>query len=389
MKTINPVLVLSFTLLVVMLGYGMILPVMPFYIEHFGAGGMEMGWLMSAYSLMQLVFAPLWGFLSDRLGRKPVLMVGITGYALTMFLMGLAEGFWMLFTARVFSGILSAATLPTAMAYVGDETPEDDRGAGMGRLSAAMGVGVVAGPLLGGFLSSGQLSLPFFIGSGVALLALLLVCLFLPESRSRKKSREEKTFSLKKALDLVAGPAGVMLLMILVMAFGLANFQGIGGLYVVDKFQFDTGQVGFMWMVMGAVLVASQGFLVGPLIRRFGERAMIYFGMAGGAMGFLGMSVAGNPVVVFITLALFTLSLAIGAPAMNAALSRLAGDRQGAMMGLNSGAASLGRVIGPLSAGYLYDINIEIPFYSGAIVLIADLLISLVAWKKPKVEDQP
>ncbi|MBN2148282.1 MAG: MFS transporter, partial [Anaerolineales bacterium] len=167
--------ILSFTLLVVMVGYGLVLPIMPLYIQNLGAGGRELGWLMSTYSLMQLICAPLWGVLSDRWGRKPVLSIGIFGYAAALLFFGLATKFWMLFVARTLSGILSSATMPTAMAYIGDNTAEQERSAGMGKLGAAMGIGIVLGPLLGGWLSESSLQLPFFIGSAAAMFALLLV----------------------------------------------------------------------------------------------------------------------------------------------------------------------------------------------------------------------
>src|SRR5512138_959540 len=187
------VLILSFTLLVVMLGYGMVMPIMPFYIEHFGAGGRELGWMMSMYSLMQLICAPLWGILSDRIGRKPVLAFGVLGYAISLFLFGLATNFWMLFLARTLSGILSSATMPTAMAYIGDNAPEQERSAGMGQIGAATGIGIVLGPLMGGFLSTDSLSLPFFIGAGLAFLAFLLVIIILPESRLLQSATAQRT----------------------------------------------------------------------------------------------------------------------------------------------------------------------------------------------------
>jgi DHA1 family multidrug resistance protein-like MFS transporter len=162
MNTRRPTLILSFTLLVVMLGYGMVVPVMPFYIELLGAGGHELGWLMATYALMQLICAPLWGMLSDRIGRKPVLTIGVLGYAISLLLFGLATDFWILFVARSLSGILSSATMPTAMAFIGDSTHEQERSRAMGQLGAATSIGVVAGPLLGGLLSADSLALPFF-----------------------------------------------------------------------------------------------------------------------------------------------------------------------------------------------------------------------------------
>ena len=142
--------ILVVTLVVVMLGFGMIIPLIPFYIDAFGASGSELGLLMATFAAMQFFFAPVWGRLSDRHGRKWILMIGILGNALSQLFFGLSTELWMLFASRALTGILSAATLPTAMAYIGDSTSEEDRGGGMGMIGAAMGVGMVLGPGLGG-----------------------------------------------------------------------------------------------------------------------------------------------------------------------------------------------------------------------------------------------
>ena len=375
-------LILSFTLLVVMLGYGMVMPVMPFLIERLGAGGRELGWLISTYSLMQLICAPLWGILSDRIGRKPVIAVGVLGYAVTLFLFGLATEFWMLFVARTLAGMLSSAAMPTSMAYISDNVAEDERSGGMGQLGAATGVGIIAGPLLGGLLSEDSLSLPFFVGAGMALLSFLLVLLLLPESRPLREVGERQSIRLmdirvKTLREAVPGPAGWVLVLILIMSFGLANFQGIIGLYAVDKFGFSTGQVGMLWMVIGAVLILGQGGLTGPLTKRFGELWLIRAGLAGGAVGFLCISLAGNFGTLLLALGFFTLTLALIGPALNAYISRFASERQGRVMGMNAAAGSLGRVVGPLLAGPLYDANVEYPLWSGAATLLVGALLAL------------
>jgi DHA1 family multidrug resistance protein-like MFS transporter len=387
MKRRSPTLVLSFTLLVVMLGYGMVLPVMPFYIEELGAGGREMGWLMATYSLMQLIFAPVWGILSDRIGRKPVLTVGVLGYSVSLFLFGLSTQFWMLFAARTLSGILSSATMPTAMAYISDNAPAKERSGGMGQLGAAMGVGIVIGPLMGGLLSAESLSLPFFIGAALAFAAFLLVIAILPETHARQ-SAADRAPGLDRSLirSTLLGPAGILLLLVFTMSFGLASFQGITGLYVVDKFALNTQQVGAIWMVMGVTLILGQGALTGPLTKKFGELPLIRLGLAGGGLGFLGMSLAGNYLATLLTLGIFTLSLALVGPTLNAYLSTFSEDRHGALMGMNSAATSLGRVIGPLWAGYLYEVNIEYPFLSGAAALILALAITLGRMRKTQPE---
>lgn len=152
------ILILFFTLIIVMLGFGMIIPILPYYIKSFGAGGSALGFLMSIYGITQFIFAPIWGSLSDRYGRKPILMSGVLGNAIAQLVFGLSTQLWMLFVARALSGILSSATLPTAMAYIGDSTTANERGGKMGMIGAAMGIGMVIGPGLGGWMANLWLS---------------------------------------------------------------------------------------------------------------------------------------------------------------------------------------------------------------------------------------
>ena len=370
---------LSFTLLVVMVGYGLVLPIMPFYIQNLGAGGRELGWLMSTYSLMQLIFAPVWGLLSDRWGRKPVLSIGIFGYAATLLFFGLATQFWMLFLARTLSGILSSATMPTAMAYIGDNTSEGERSAGMGKLGAAMGIGIVLGPLLGGWLSEYSLQLPFFIGSAAAMLALLLVLFILPESHARQPASAARTpWSWRSVRGILLSSAGVLLLLIFIIGFGLAGFQGIIGLYVIQRLDFLTSQVGALWMVMGVVMIVVQGALMGPLTKRLGEVPLIRLVIGVSAVGYGLILLAGGFASLLLAVGFLTLSLALVGPALNARISHFAGDHMGGLMGLNSTATSLGRVLGPLWAGPLFDIELSYPFLGGMGILLLGFVVSLL-----------
>jgi multidrug resistance protein len=444
------VLLLSFVLLVVMIGYSVAMPLLPFYIEAFGVGGTQLGWLMSTYSLMQLICAPLWGILSDRYGRKPVLCVGVLGYALALFLIGLANSFTMLFLARSLSGLLSSAVMPSSMAYIGENSPEGERSKGMGQLGAATGIGVIIGPLVGGLLSTRSLALPFFVGSGLALLSLLLIIFLLPESRhvhpsaqvfgraslkrasstpaaragepdradrptaglrwwqrgnqssegatahshpspsdppviaspvfSRaKQSRSSPSVhpTIRLYTQLLLGPAGVLLLLLFIMSFGMTNFQGMLGLYFVDKFGSGTQQVSYIWMLMGLILIVAQGVLVGPLTKVLGELRLIKLGLLGGALGFALMALAMNYAVAMLALGFFILAVALIGPALNSHISGFAGQQQGAVMGLNSAFSSLGRIAGPLWGGYIYDVNITYPFFSGAATLLLGLVFSL------------
>jgi DHA1 family multidrug resistance protein-like MFS transporter len=177
-----------------------------------------------------------------------------------------------------------------------------------------------------------------------------------------------------------------LLLLVFIMSFGMTNFQGMIGLYVVDKFAFNTKQVGTVWMVMGFIMIIAQGVLVGPLTKKLGDLTLIRIGLLGGTIGFILVALAVDYTTTLLALGFFILSLALIGPALNSYLSGFAGENQGTVMGLNSAANSLGRVVGPLWGGYLYDINIEYPFFSGAMSLFVGLLVSLLGLRKQAVE---
>jgi len=248
----------------------------------------------------------------------------------------------------------------------------------MGQMGAAVGFGVIVGPLMGGLLAGTSLALPFFVGAALAFVAFLLVIFFLPETRSPNAIRTAKPSSTRQVyLNVLLGPAGILLLLIFIMSFGMTNFQGMLGLYVVDKLAFDARQVGAIWMLMGVILVVVQGVLVGPLIRRMGELRLIQTGLTGGVLGFLGVALAFDFPSVMAALTIFILAAALLGPPLNSYMSSLAGEHQGTVMGMNGAFNSLGRVLGPLWGGYVYDRNVAWPFLSGAATLAVGLVISL------------
>jgi DHA1 family multidrug resistance protein-like MFS transporter len=378
------VVLLSLTLGIVMLGFGMVMPIMPFYVESMGASATELGLLVAISPFIQLVASPLWGSVSDRRGRKPVLVAGLLGYGLSMVLFGLSTRLWMLFVARGVGALLSAATMPTTMAYVGDSTTDKERGGGMGTLGAAMGLGMVLGPALGGLLGSESLSTPFFLTAGVCLLTLLLVLLFLPESLPAE-ARQQRTARLKPGAPIrelwraLSGPLGVLLLMAFLVSFGLTNFQGIFGYYALKKFGYGTEEVGWILTVVGVVAAITQGALTGPLTSRWGEATVIKATLLASALTFALLLTANNLVTVLLTTGLFTLPNALLRPAVLSLTSKQAGVRQGAAMGLNNSFNSLGRVVGPVWAGFAFDLNYDLPYLSGAAIMFAGFLAGL-AW---------
>jgi DHA1 family multidrug resistance protein-like MFS transporter len=375
--------ILSLTLGVVMLGFGMVMPIMPFYIESMAASATELGLLVAISPFIQLVASPLWGGVSDRRGRKPVLVVGLLGYGLSMLLFGLSTELWMLFFARGLGALLSAATMPTTMAYVGDSTSEQDRGGGMGVLGAAMGLGMVLGPALGGLLGSESLSTPFFLTAGVCLLTLLLVLLFLPESlpvgaRRGAVARARPTAQVRELWQALYGPLGVLLLMAFLVSFGLTNFQGIFGYYALKKLGYGTEEVGWILTVVGIVAAVTQGALTGPLTKRWGEAAVIKATLLASAITFALLLTANNLATVLLTTGLFTLPNALLRPAVISLTSKHAEAQQGTAMGLNNSFNSLGRVVGPVWAGFAFDLNYNLPYLSGAVIMLLGFLVSLV-----------
>jgi DHA1 family multidrug resistance protein-like MFS transporter len=376
--------ILSLTLGVVMLGFGMVMPIMPFYVESMGASATDLGLLVAISPFIQLVASPLWGSVSDRRGRKPVLAVGLLGYGLSMLFFGLATELWMLFVARGLGALLSAATMPTTMAYVSDSTSERERGGGMGALGAATGLGMVLGPALGGLLGSESLSTPFFLTAAVCLLTLLLVLLFLPESlpagaRRQTAIRATPATQVRDLWQALFGPLGALLFMAFLVSFGLTNFQGIFGYYALKRFGYGTEKVGWILAVVGIVAALTQGVLTGPLTKRWGEATVIKATLLASAVTFALLLTANSLATVLLTTGLFTLPNALLRPAVISLTSKHAGGRQGAAMGLNNSFNSLGRVVGPIWAGFSFDLNYSLPYLSGAVVMFTGFLISL-AW---------
>jgi DHA1 family multidrug resistance protein-like MFS transporter len=380
------VTILSLTLGVVMLGFGMVMPIFPFYIESMGASATELGLLVAISPFIQLIASPLWGSISDRRGRKPVLVVGLLGYGISMVLFGLSTELWMLFVARGVGALLSAATMPTTMAYVSDSTSEQDRGGGIGALGAAMGLGMVLGPALGGLLGGESLSMPFFLTAAVCLVTLLLVLLFLPESLPAE-ARRQTAIMIRPAAQIrelwraLVGPLGVLLLMAFLVSFGLTTFQGIFGYYALKKFGYGTEEVGWILTVMGVVSAVTQGALTGPLTKRWGEAAVIKATLLASAVSF-GLLLAANSLpAILVTTGLFTLPNALLRPAVISLTSKRADTQQGVAMGLNNSFNSLGRIAGPIWAGFAFDLNYSYPYLSGAVIMFVGFLIAL-AWVK-------
>ena len=393
--------VLLACLFVVMIGLGITMPVLPFYVERLALEEgisrqslvMHVGLLTGVYALGQLVFAPVWGRLSDRTGRRPLILIGIAGYVVAQILFGLATSLWLLYAARVLGGILSSATLPVSAAYVADLTTDTERGRGMAWLGSAVSLGFVVGPALGGLLSRkdfhltatfghfkmDSFSVPFFAAAFLGLLTLIAAMRWLPESLPAPAPRAagEPT---KTNWPSLAGNLGPLVGLAFVGQFGLAIFEAMFALFAQAKFNYGPVKVGAVFVVCGLVMTVFQVGGVSFLSGRVRE----IFQIAGG-FGVMGISIAllalaHTTFTVMVLVGLLAFGMSFISPNLAALISKRGGNRRvGAALGVQNAANSLGQASGPLLGGALFIWQMNAPYFLAGALLIAVAL--LIGWK--------
>jgi MFS transporter, DHA1 family, multidrug resistance protein len=386
--------ILFMTMFIVMVGFGVIMPILPFYAEKLGATATHLGLLFASYSVVQFFFAPIWGEMSDRVGRKPMILLGLAGFGISFILFGLANSLWMLFAARILGGALSAATLPTVMAYIADTTDTKSRGSGLGLMGAAMGMGMIFGPVLGGFLGEYSASLPFFFSGGLAFAVLIFAFFMLPESRSVEARTHARTQTRRNSLkDIVAAlssPIGFVLIIAFLATFASANLEGTFALFSQVHLGFGESEMGLVFGVMGVVMALSQGLLVGRFINRWGEERMIQVGLISSAIGYLLFLLTFNMVSIMGVMAI----MGIGSAALNPAVNSLASkrtppDQQGRVMGIVNAYNSLGRVFGPVVGGVVFDLlGYQWPYLVGSTLFFSIYIISFMLFARNRAKQQ-
>jgi len=349
--------VLFLTLFMVMVGFGIILPILPFYAQSMGASATHLGLLFAIFSLMQFIFSPIWGRYSDKVGRRPVLILGLLGMALSFVLFGLARALWMLYAARMLGGLLSSAVLPVTMAYVADSTLEGQRGRGMGLMGAAMSLGLIFGPGLGGFLGELSPALPFFVAAALTLLVSGFAALCLPESLREAEGASAQNEARGKLLKALKSPVGAILLLGFISQLAFASLFGVFALFAEAKLGFGEGEMGLIFVAIGVIGAIGQGLLVGRSIGRWGEERVIQAGLFLSGIGFLSIILAYDLLSLIALTGVMALGTALLSPAISALISkRTPPDRQGSIMGLLNSFQSLGRIAGPLLSGAAFDL---------------------------------
>jgi MFS family permease len=371
-----------------LVGFGLIIPLLPFYGERFGASPQQVTILMAVYSLMAMLAAPVWGRLSDRIGRRPVLMASMLAAALAYLWLGLASALWMLFAARAFAGAC-AGNIAAAQAYIADVTSPERRARGMGMIGAAFGLGFIIGPALGGIvagndLATADLETPGLIAAGLSLIAFFGVVLLLPESRPAAARDRPSRGRIAVLRDTLGRPVLSRLLVVfflVILAF--AGMESTFALWAMRQFDWGPAQVGYSLTLVGLLSAIMQGGLIGTLTRRFGEERLMLGGLALIALGLLVLPLAHHLAPLLVALAALALGMGMMQPSLNSLISRRAGaDEQGEVMGVAQSIGSLSRVLGPVIAGALFEaFGRSSPFLWGALLVGAALL---VGWRLPR-----
>ncbi|HXE80385.1 MAG TPA: MFS transporter, partial [Vicinamibacterales bacterium] len=339
----SPLVIIFLTVFIDLLGFGIVIPLLPFYAGHFGASALAVGLLSTSFSVAQFVFAPFWGRLSDRIGRRPVILMGLAGSAASYALFAVAESLTMLVVARIMSGI-AGANIPTAQAFIADVTPPDQRARGMGVLGAAFGLGFALGPAVGGFMSRWGYSAPGWFAAALSLAAFALALAVLPETlppeargTSRRPSRLE---SFRMALARPQLPLVLAVYFLVLAAF--SSFESMFALYGEYRFGLTAASVGYVFTLVGVVLATIQGLLVGRVVRRTGERRLVPVAIVVLACGLALIPVSGS--VPVLTLACLVIACGMGFhnPSILSVISQLADPRaQGGALGVSQALGSL------------------------------------------------
>ncbi len=377
-------IIIFLTVFIDLVGFGIIIPMNPYLAKVFGASPLQVGLLMSVYSLMQFIFSPLWGQLSDRIGRRPVILVSLLGASCAHLGFAFATTFWGLVLARSLAGLFGG-NLSTAMAYIADITDEKDRSKGMGMIGAAFGLGFILGPSMGGILSDlgskmgsvppvGQ-SFPAVVASMICLFNFVFAYYALPESRVGGKvvSRGSR---LQKILGALGTPVlGTLMFVLFLNTFALAHVEASLFMYVQDVFGWSQSQASYGFAYIGVIMVITQGYLIRKWLPKFGERKILIAGLALSAVGFALSSLSAQVWLLGLGVTALGFGNGLANPSLNGSMSLLSGkDVQGNNLGVSQSLSSLARILGPAVGGAVYQqLGPRSPFVAASLVTVVGL----------------
>lgn len=380
----TPVVIVFVTVFIDLLGFGIIIPLLPFYAESFGANAFTVGLLSTSFSMAQFVFAPLWGRLSDRVGRRPIILMGLFGSFLSYVGFAFATTLPLLFAARIFAGI-AGANIPTAQAVMADITSPEDRAKGMGLVGAAFGLGFIFGPAIGGFFSQWGYAMPSLFAAGLSIANFALAWFRLPETlrpEHRVTKQAGPVLALERALTRPHLPLLLLTGFLVVGSFSV--FETTFALFAERRFAFTASSIGYVFAFVGIILVVVQGVLVGKATRIVGEHHLVPISLSIVALGLLMIPATGNVPALLVSQAVLAVGMGFNGPALMSLVSRFsAPEDQGGVMGLTQSLKSLARIVGPMYGGYVFDrFGMAVPFISAGVFMGVTALVATIGlWR--------
>jgi predicted MFS family arabinose efflux permease len=365
--------VLFSVIVVDLIGFGIVVPILPFWAELYGANGAWLGVLLASHAAMQFLFSPAWGRLSDRIGRRPVMLITIAGTAISLLLLGLAQSFAQVFLARLLSGIFGS-NISVATAYLTDVTEEADRTRWMGMIGASFAVGFTLGPPIGGLLSRAGHGFPMLFAAGLAALNFVWALIAL---REPVRHAERPPGDLTSRLDVMRHPVlGRLCLVYFLFSMAVTQLETTFAFFMSHRFGYDALGVGMVMLAMAIVMGGIQGGAMKRLAERFRERRLILSGLGLLALAFATLPLPQSVAWLMLPLGIAAVGRGISQPPMMSLVSTTSDEgSRGVVMGVFQSCASASRVVGPLIAGVLYDLDSAYPYWlASGFVIVAALL---------------
>ncbi|MFQ5676848.1 MAG: MFS transporter [bacterium] len=396
LKKATPLTIIFLVVVIDLIGFGIVLPLLPLYAKSYGASPFVIGLLAISFSVTQLVFNPIWGALSDRIGRRPVLLMSLFGAVVFYAVFGWAPSLFWLFVARLAAGIF-AANISTAMAYIADITTREERTRGMGLVGAAFAIGFIIGPALGGLLSQHSYSLPGYGGALLSFAAFTLAVVKLPESLIKKSDLAKRRISYANVIkpikdnlrnSQVARPMFVYFLVVLAFSCMQVTFP----LFTLEVFNFDVVENGYLFAFVGVMAVVFQGGLIGKLAKAFGEGTLAILGTSLSMIGLTLLPLVRTVHSLVIVMALLGIGSGLNNPTLTSLVSISADDsQQGSVMGVSRSISTLARILGPLWGGWAYGaLGRNWTYWSAGLFLFAAVLVGwpLIESQKPTLSQE-
>jgi len=391
--------ILFLTVFIDLIGFGMVIPFLSFYAREYGASGTTVGAVVGVYSIMQFFFAPIWGRLSDRIGRRPVILLGLTASCTGYAMFGFARGLILLFASRVIAGA-GGATIGTAQAYIADVTTPENRAKGMGIIGAAFGVGFILGPPLSGILATIGIHhhlagnvVPGAVAASLSFVALMIALVALAESK--KPGTPVRTGLPPQFNPRMWRELGEHRMLLAIMATLFLMLLAVAGmetsvtLHARDRFHFTQLDLAYFFLFMGVVVATIQGGLIGKLARAVGERTLVAIGTASYTLGLALVPTIWRVPLLYVVAFLVSIGTGLCYPSLTSLVTKASPPSQhGSMLGIATAVGSLARFAGPIVMGFMYDLaQARGAFYGGALLTLAAFMVALTMRRMPLLEE--